>query len=179
MKLFSDFWKLSNEYYNEMIFFKNGECIFHMIDCLDDEDPLLRHLSKSWLDQSLKQFKKMVDPILKVLLDENIQIKQGERFYEIDKEYDAKKLMDSFRRLKNLIINSSIMNFFIENKPDDDIIEIFKSKKIFLQKQTEINYFHMLTSISLIFTQGQCNPSLSEAFKKTNLSINASSCEFL
>ena len=37
----------------------------------------------------------------------------------------------------------------------------------------------MLTSISLIFTQGQCNPSLSEAFKKTNLSINASSCEFL
>jgi hypothetical protein len=39
----------------------------------------------------------MVDPILKVLLDENIQIKQGERFYEIVKEYDAKKLMDSFR----------------------------------------------------------------------------------
>ena len=179
VKLFSDFWQFLNEYYNNLLIFKNGECIFQMLDFLDSENPLLRHLAKSWLDQSSKQFKKMVDPILKVLLDENIQIKQGERFYEIDKEYDAKKLMDSFRRLKNLIINSSIMNFFIENKPDDDIIEIFKSKKIFLQKQTEINYFHMLTSISLIFTQGQCNPSLSEAFKKTNLSINASSCEFL
>jgi hypothetical protein len=33
----------------------------------------------------------MVDPILKVLLDENRQLKQGDRFYEIDKEYDAKK----------------------------------------------------------------------------------------
>jgi len=179
VKLFSDFWQFLNEYYNNLLIFKNGECIFQMLDFLDSENPLLRHLAKSWLDQSSKQFKKMVDPILKVLLDENIQIKQGERFYEIVKEYDAKKLMDSFRRLKNLIINSSIMKFFIENKPDDDIIEIFNNKKIFMQKQSEINYFHMLTSISLIFTQGQCNPSLSEAFKKTNLSINASSCEFL
>ena len=179
VKLFSDFWQFLNEYYNHLSIFKNGECIFQMLDFLDSENPLLRHLSKSWLDQSLKQFKKMVDPILNVLLDENIQIKKGEKFYIIDKEYDAKKLMDSFRRLKILIINSPIMPFFIENKPDNEIIEKYKNKKIFWLTKSEINYFHILTSISLVFTQGQCNPDLSSAFKKINLSINASSCEFL
>ena len=179
VKLFSDFWQFLNEYYNNLLIFKNGECIFQMLDFLDSENPLLRHLSKSWLDQSLRQFKKMVDPILKVLLDENIQIQKGEKFYEITKEYDAKKLMDSFRRLKNLIINSPIMTFFIQNQPDDEIIELFKNKKIFMYTKEETKYFHMLTSISLIFTQGQCISELSSSFKKINLSINASSCEFL
>ena len=179
VKLFSDFWQFLNEYYNDLLIFKNGECLFQMLDFLDSENPLLRHLSKSWLDQSLKQYKKMVDPILKCLLDENIQILQGEKFYEIEKEYNAKILMDSFRRLKNLIINSPMMNFLIKNKPDDDIIEIFKNKKFFFINKDEINYFYMLISISLIYTQGQCNPNLSSSFKKINLSINATSCEFL
>ena len=179
VKLFSDFWLFLNEYYNDLLIFKNGECIFQMLDFLDSENPLLRHLSKSWLDQSLKQFKKMVDPILKELLDENIQIQKGEKFYEITKEYDAQKLMDSFRRLKNLIINSPIMEFFIENQPDDEIIQLFKNKKIFMLTEGEIKYFRMLISISLIFIQAQCDPKLSSEFKKINLSINASSCEFL
>ena len=32
VKLFSDFWKLKNEFYSDVIFFSNGECIFKMID---------------------------------------------------------------------------------------------------------------------------------------------------
>ena len=35
-----------------------------MIDFLDSPNPLLRHLSKSWLDQSYKQFRQIIDPIL-------------------------------------------------------------------------------------------------------------------
>ena len=49
VKLFSDFWKLKNEFYSDVIFFSNGDCIFKMIDFLEDKNPLLRHLSKSWL----------------------------------------------------------------------------------------------------------------------------------
>ena len=131
VKLFSDFWQFLNEYYNNLQIFENGECIFQMLDFLDSDNPLLRHLSKSWLEQSSKQFKKMVDPILKVLLDENIRIQKGEKFFEINKEYDAQRLLNSFRRLKNLIINSNIMKFFIEKQPDKKIIESFKDKKIF------------------------------------------------
>ena len=98
MKLFSDFWKLSNEYYNEMIFFKNGECIFHMIDCLDDEDPLLRHLSKSWLNQAYQQFHKILDPIFKLLLDDSIIISNDKEHILIEKEYKTSQIRKCFRQ---------------------------------------------------------------------------------
>ena len=130
VKLFSDFWQLLNEYYNDIIFFKKGECIFKMVDYLDDQNPLLRHLSKSWLDQSTKQFRKIIDPILEVLLDESIIINENnDKVFYIEKEYDTKKIMDSFRKLKNIILNSPIMDFFIENKPNIEIINIFNKKK--------------------------------------------------
>ena len=46
IKKFSQFWKLTSEFYPDIIFFENGECIFKMLDFLDHEHPLLRHLSK-------------------------------------------------------------------------------------------------------------------------------------
>ena len=179
VKLFSDFWQLLNEYYNEFIFFKKGECIFQMVDFLDCDKPLLRHLSKSWLDQSFRQFEKIVDPILLVLLDENIVINESEKFFYIEKEYDTKKIMDSFRKLKSLILNSPIMKFFIEKKPNEEILKIFKDKKNFGLDKLEDNYLHILIAISLKFTQGKSKENLNESFKAENFSINATSCEFL
>ena len=67
IRKFSQFWKLTSEFYPEIIFFENGECIFKMLDFLDNEHPLLRHLSKSWLSQSIYQFNKILDPLLKVI----------------------------------------------------------------------------------------------------------------
>ena len=180
VKLFSDFWQLLNEYYNDIIFFKKGECIFKMVDYLDDQNPLLRHLSKSWLDQSTKQFRKIIDPILEVLLDESIIINENnDKVFYIEKEYDTKKIMDSFRKLKNIILNSPIMDFFIENKPNIEIINIFNKKKNYCLDKLEITYLHILISISIKFTQVKSKDDLNESFKKENSSINASSCEFL
>ena len=124
MKLFSDFWKLSNEYYNEMIFFKNGECIFHMIDCLDDEDPLLRHLSKSWLNQAYQQFHKILDPIFKLLLDDSIIISNDKEHILIEKEYKTSQIRKCFRRLKNIILNSPVMDFLIKTKVSEEILSL-------------------------------------------------------
>ena len=56
LKFFSDFWQLLYEHYDNYPFFKKGECVLQMVDYLDSNNPLLRHLSKSWLDQSFKQF---------------------------------------------------------------------------------------------------------------------------
>ena len=179
VKLFSDFWQLLNEYYNDYILFKKGECIFQMIDYLDDDNPLLRHLSKSWLDQSSKQFKKIIEPILLVLLDPSIVINQEEKDFYIQKEYDTKKILNSFRKLKNIILNSSIMDFLVENRPSDEILEIFKSKKNLSLENLEKTYIHILIAISLKFTQGKSQKNFSESFIKENYAINASSCEFL
>ena len=72
IKLFSNFWKLANEYYPKEIFFQKGECIFKMIDLLENKNPLLRHLSKSWLNQANQQYNKIIDPIILILLDRQI-----------------------------------------------------------------------------------------------------------
>ena len=117
VKLFSDFWQLLSEYYNDATFFKNNGCIFKMIDYLDSDNPVLRHLSKSWLNQSNKQFQKIIDPILMALLDESIVIVENvesDSIFYFEKEYNTKIISDSFRKLKNIILNSSIINYFIE-----------------------------------------------------------------
>ena len=178
LKFFSDFWQLLYEYYDDYPFFKKGECVLQMVDYLDCNNPLLRHLSKSWLDQSFKQFKLIVEPIIIMLLDENIQIVESEQHFYVQKEYDTKKIMNSFSRLKSLILNSPLMKFLIEKKPPEEILNIFEGKN-FKLNEIEITYFHILIAISLKLTQGKSKEDLNEAFKLEILSINASSCEFL
>ena len=87
--------------------------------------------------------------------------------------------MDSFHKLKNIILNAPIMDFLIEKSPNNEIIEIFKNKQFFCLGEIEITYLHILISISLKFSQTISRQNFSESFKKENLSINATSCEFL
>ena len=176
MKLFSDFWKLANEYYNEMIFFKNGECLFNMIDCLDDDNPLLRHLSKSWLNQAYQKFEKILDPIYNILLNDEINITTNNEQILIEKEYNGVEIRKSFRRLKNIILNSSLMGFLAVTKVSQEILSLNNLQKLC---NTDFNYLGLLIGISLRFTQGKCVESLSKEFKRENYSVKASSCEFL
>ena len=60
-----------NEYYPDEKIFK-ADTIFKMLDLLEDEDPTLRHLSKTWLNQANQQFNKIIDPILLEFLDQSI-----------------------------------------------------------------------------------------------------------
>ena len=176
LKLFSDFWQLLNEYYSENLLFVNGECLFQMLDYLDCENPLLRHLSKSWLDQSIKQFKKIVDPILKRLIDPNIIVNEN---YLVEKESDTKKIIHSYKALKSLILNSSIIKFFIENNPNDEILQICEKIRLFSLNILEKNYIYILIEISLRFIRAKIKEDLKESLQKDNLSINSSSCQFL
>ena len=176
MKLYSDFWKLSNEYYNEMIFFKHGECIFNMIDCLDDDNPLLRHLSKSWLNQANQQFHKILDPIYKVLLNDKISMQINNEKIIIDKEYNTVEIRKTYRRLKNIILNTSVMDFLTQKEVSQEILSLQNLGKLYTKDST---YLGLLIGITLRFTQGKCLDSLSREFKIENYSVNASSCEFL
>ena len=116
IKKFSQFWKLTSEFYPDLIFFENGECIFKMLDFLDNENPLLRHLSKSWLSEAKNQFRKILDPLLKVLLDRETSwyISFQKQLY-FTKEYDNRRIIEAFRKLKNIIINvpDIAINYFV------------------------------------------------------------------
>ena len=176
MKLFSDFWKLSNEYYNEKIFFKNGECIFKMIDSLDDDNPLLRHLSKIWLNQTYQQFDKILDPIFSILIKTTITLKIEEKKIIFESEYDTGLIRNSLKKLKNIILNSSVMTFMKNTKPTNELLTKYNLQNLNLNTST---YLSLLLGLTLKLTQGKCIENFTKEFKRENYSVNASSCEFL
>jgi len=86
-----------------------------MIDFLEDKNPLLRHLSKSWLNQNNKHFDKIVDPLLSVLLHDYSNFKKVENKIIFEKEYESGRIIDAFSKLKNIILNSGLMEYIKSN----------------------------------------------------------------
>lgn len=161
IKKFTQFWKLTSEYYSDIIFFENGDCIFKMLDFLEDEHPLLRHLSKSLLSQSVDQFNKILDPLIYVLLDGNTSwyISPQKQLF-ITNEYNNKRIVEAFRKLKNIIINMTepSINFFVSTPISNIIIEMdYIGKEISNNiGSIQVNhYLEMIVSISLRFIQGK------------------------
>ena len=185
IKNFSQFWKLTSEFYPEIIFFENGECIFKMLDFLEHEHPLIRHLSKSWLSEAKNQFRKIIDPLLKVLLDRDTKwyISFQKQLY-FTKEYDNRRIIEAFRKLKNIIINvpEISIGFFIGEKISQyllDMDEIGKELRSVTKTITMEYYLELLVTISLRFIQGKFIESVSQQFYRENFSVNAAACEFL
>ena len=185
IKNFSQFWKLTSEFYPEIIFFENGECIFKMLDFLEHEHPLVRHLSKSWLNEAKNQFRKIIDPLIKVLLEKETKwyISFQKQLY-FTKEYDNRRIIEAFRKLKNIIINAPeiAIGFFIEEKISPILIqmdEIGKELRSVTKTITMEYYLELLAIISLRFIQGKFIESVSQKFYRENFSVNAASCEFL
>ena len=185
IKNFSQFWKLTSEFYPEIIFFENGECIFKMLDFLEHEHPLVRHLSKSWLSDAKNQFRKIIDPLLKVLLDKETKwyiSYQKQLFFT--REYDNRRIIEAFRKLKNIIINvpEISINFFLNEKISQSLLEMDDLSKELRNVTKTIKlefYLELLVTISLRFIQGKFIESVSEIFYRENFSVNAASCEFL
>jgi hypothetical protein len=177
IKKFSEFWKLTNESYPDLKIFNSGECIFKMVDFLDNKNPLLRHLSKTWLNQVNQKFKKILDPIIKIFSDNQFKIVNEGGQYYFEKEYDTSKILDAFTKLKNIILNSPVVPFLEDynalNNNENNNVEIEKQP---LEKQ---NYLCQLISIALNFTQAKCKDNLSDQFKYESYGVNAASCEFL
>ena len=185
IKKFTQFWKLTTEFYPKTIFFENGECIFKMLDYLDHEHPLLRHLSKSWLSEAKDQFSKIIDPLLKVLLDRDTKwyISFKKQLY-FTKEYDNRRIIEAFRKLKNIIINvpDVAVNHFVNKLVSKDLIyldEFGRELKSVTRSISIEHYLELLVSISLRFIQGKFIESISQSFYRENFSVNAASCEFL
>ena len=165
-----------NEFYSNIIFFSNGECIFKMIDYLENKNPLLRHLSKCWLNQSNKHFDKIVDPLLSVLLNDYSSFKKVENKIYFEKEYESSRIIDAFSKLKNIILNSPLMTYFKTNVVGADLLIKDQIKNINTKEST---YLSLLISITLSFIRCKSSNKLNPKFENENYSVNAASCEFL
>ena len=178
IKLFNNFWKLANEYYPDEKFFENGECILNMVDLLSDNSPVLRHLSKTWLNQGNQYYGKIIDPILRILLDKQL-IFEGNKernSTQFVKEFDTSKIIDAFKKLKNIFLNCQIMPFLKEKKPDEELLYMLRFENF---DKENLFYLQTLISICLHYTKTKSDEKLDETFKKNVLRVNAASCEFL
>ena len=179
IRLFSNFWKSVNENYQEHNLFKK-ETIFKMIDFLEDKNPTLRHLSKTWLNQANQCFDKIIDPILMELLNKTIlcEFKKEKNFEksEFTKEFAINEILDSLTKLKNIIINSQIMTFFKIKELKTEIFNLIKFEKYNVKK---MNYLQTIICISLLYIKTKAKDNLKEDFIKDVFVINTTSTEFL
>ena len=207
INIFNQFWKLTAEFYPDLVFFGNGECTFKLLDYLEHNHPLVRHVSKSWLSQTLPNFNKILDPLLCVLL--NLDIKCYISPYTTSNKaminsnlfnnsnsnflnnlnncnniiftdtYDNKRVIEAFRKLKNVILNFSesqkIINYLLLTKPSNKIIELCEASDIYLCD----SYFNLLIIICIRFIKGKFIQSINATFYKEHFAVNAASCEFL
>ena len=171
--LFTNYWKLANEYYSadENIFLED-ECILKMVDLLDNKSPVLRHLSKTWLNLDNQCYDKIIQPILRILLEQQRIFEQKKD----EKEYDISKILDSFTKLKNIILNCQIMQFLREKKPKQKLILMITNNNF---PENELFYLQTLICISLHYTSVKSKEISDEKYKKDILPVNVSSCEFL
>ena len=178
---FTQFWKLAIEYYPNVIFFEKGECIFKMLDYLEDEYPILRHLSKSWLNQHSNHFPKILNPLIYVFLNKEIEFSLENNTILIKKEYNMKSIIDAFKKLKNLILNVSNINDFIFEKPNPNPLFVNDDKLIGLFPLTLENYDYLflLINISMRFIKGELQNVTNEDLIEESLSVNSSACEYL
>ena len=178
IKLFSNFWKSVNEYYPDEKIFK-ADTIFKMLDLLEDEDPTLRHLSKTWLNQANQQFNKIIDPILLEFLDQTILFNviddvNGEQS-EFIREFKTTKLLKALKKLKNIIINSQIMNF-LKQDLKKEILSLIRFSKY---SKIKMSYLQTLICTVLHYIRTSAKVDLSKEFAKDVFSLNVASTEFL
>ena len=177
IKLFSEFWKLLYEFKPETKMFKSGKCIFTMVDYLSDPNPLLRHLSKTWLNQVNQRFSKILDPIIGIFLSDQINLLFEGQYIYFENKYETAEILTAFSRLKNIILNSPIVSFLIDEKAiDTDNINL---EKIGNPTLATLNYLCLLISIALRFTQARCKDDVDDKFKNESYGVNAASSEFL
>ena len=177
IKLFNEFWKLTNELYPEEIFFTKGDSIFKMLDFLEDKNPLLRHLSKTWLNQVNQMFGKILDPLISLFLSDEIDLSIEGDLVLFTKVFDTKIILDAFSKLKNIMLNSPVLAFLLDEKAIQ--LEKIKFSKIGNPTLATFNYLCLLISISLRFTQAKCPEEMSEEFKYECFGVNSASCELL
>ena len=179
IKIFSNFWKSIYDLYPEEKMIKT-ETIFKMIDFLEDKNPTLRHLSKTWLNQANQNFSKIIDPILMELLNNKILFmskNQGKNEEsEFLRDFDTSKILEALNKLKNIIINSQIMPFFKKVDIGQEILNMAKFSKY---NNTKMNYLQTIICILLHYIRTKAKNEEKEEFKKDVYSLNATSTEFL
>ncbi len=184
---FALFWKLAAEYFPTFVpFVSEPLCLFHMIDFLNHDHPLVRHSSKSWLAESARHLERILDPIISRLLknscEEACNREAGQLIFTAP--YDTRIAIDAFKRLRSILITNKtdLMNFMMNTSVSQEPLELYqkeRARNLFDLVKERNTYLQFLLFLSLKFIRGQAAESLKAQFVTENAAVNACGCEFL
>lgn len=126
-----------------------------MLDYLNDDNPLIRHTTKSWLNDSKEKLGRVLDPLFEVLLLPNHQTEVNENDETIyTEEYNPSEILQALRRIKSIWVeNVGFFNYISNNKPNQNVINEFEN--CFNIPKNDIKYIDVLASIGLHLLQGR------------------------
>ncbi|CAG9335148.1 unnamed protein product [Blepharisma stoltei] len=104
LRIFIEFWKISSENHMEALssVLGNGEVVFFIIECLNDESPLIRHLAKEWVFSSDKVIPFTMDPILAIIFSQaSSQYLSCDSLDKCESE-NIEKFIKSFKTLQGI-----------------------------------------------------------------------------
>mmetsp|Transcript_26439 Transcript_26439/g.23384 ORF Transcript_26439/g.23384 Transcript_26439/m.23384 type:complete len:232 (-) Transcript_26439:489-1184(-) len=174
-------------------FIDSGVGLFIMLDFLDNDNPLLRHTSKSWLLDSIPFLYRIIDPIYEVLMQVNVNRGALEsdhhlhlyctdsKQYFFTEVYDTKRVQEAFRKLKSILItaNELFIKYILNIKLSPRIKQyqsFYQDNKVEIK---DLTYLDLLVVLCLRYIQGFAIESLAPQFQIDNASVNASACEFM
>ncbi|EAR92823.2 dopey, amine-terminal domain protein (macronuclear) [Tetrahymena thermophila SB210] len=186
IRRYSKYFRLTNDYFLENSIQNNGVGIYELLNYLQDDNPLIRYTSRSWLNDNLSYLSRIIDPLISDLLDE---YKQAEYFLTNNKkvlfknEYNQDKVQNLYKQIKSIvsILREKFVlycfNQTISFKIQQQIASINN-----MVSQFDINkcsYLEIIIFLSLKLMQGQTSNSFSYQFQSKNATINANFCDFL
>ncbi|EGG15782.1 hypothetical protein DFA_10625 [Cavenderia fasciculata] len=94
---FALFWRLTGELGTNTLPFSNT--LFLMLDSLNHEQPIIRLTGHTWLADSISKAERILDPLLKILLDKSTV--RFNNFYQ--SFYDTRRVIYAFKIFKSII----------------------------------------------------------------------------
>ena len=106
-----------------------SENIFLMLDCLSDEQPMVKHAGSSWLVSSIPRIERIIDPLFEVLLETSIERQN----YTYRTPYDTRRVLYTLNLFKDIMDCDS--KLFISNTIDKQV-----GKKILMLNEIQEEY---------------------------------------
>ena len=110
------------------------------------------------------------------MLHDYSNFKKVENKIIFEKEYESGRIIDAFSKLKNIILNSGLMEYIKVNIVGANLLIKDKIKNIKTKTST---YLSLLISITLSYIRCKASNKINPKFEIENYSVNAASCEFL
>ena len=178
---FSTYWNLTADRYPKYVAFPDGSSLFKMLEYLEDDVPAIRLASKSWLSLSASYFRRVLDPILYILLNPQTDVfttLQDEMFFT--SEYDSRQIVNAFSKLRSIVLNSQyeLIEYSFKNKVTEKILEQFRDVFKYVELEQE-SYYFIFVQVCVKFIIGQMNNAQASRFTTETHSVNATACEFL